>query len=261
MDGVNEQRNNGGPTTSRGTGSRLTRRQLLQVAGGGVVAAAGVAALYHTLARTAPPARPVGPPRGGYPDGQYQIAEYGVRVQPDPHSGVMINIPPVWNLVITTRLTRAPGPREQQRLEAALRAVEATYPYAPSGVFALVAYGLPYFRRYIPAAVFQAHLPSMADATGAPVVLDAIRFASDPPTLLLEENDVIFHLRSDVLDHLHDVQHALFEHGGTLAGQPAPAADLADLFHVTSVRTGFVGAGLPRRMAQQAHLSIAEQIS
>jgi hypothetical protein len=207
--------------------------------------------------------RDAGPPPGGYPIGQYQVADYGVRVQPDPDSAVLVDIPPVWSLVITATLTRPPTLRDQQRLEASLQAVEAAIPYSPAGVFALVAYGLPYFRSYIRPEVFSAHLPHMAAAAGGnpdPVLLDAIRFPSDPPTTMLEANDVVFHLRSDALDNLHDVQHALFERSGKLAGQPASGADLSDLFHVTSVRTGFVGPGLPRRMAEQARLTFASRI-
>src|SRR5689334_9283323 len=102
----------------------LSRRRLLQLAGGGIAAAAGAAALYEGLARVAPPNRhSVEPPSGGYPVGQYQVADYGVRVQPDAKTAVVIAIPPVWNLVITATLTLAPGLREQQRLEAALRAI------------------------------------------------------------------------------------------------------------------------------------------
>jgi hypothetical protein len=76
----------------------------------------------------------------------------------------------------------------------------------------------------------------------------------------LETNDIVFHLRSDVLDNLHDIQRALFEHSGSLGGERTAAADVADLFRVTSVRMGFVGPGLPRRMAQQARLRVAAQI-
>lgn len=235
----------------------LSRRRFLAIGGG---SAAAAAALYAGLAVIQRQARPtVGPPRGGYPVGQYQIADYGVRVQPDPQSAVDVIIPPVWNVVVTAQLTRAPRRKEQQRLEAALRAVESAYPYSPAGVFALVAYGLPYFRSYVPSPLFDAHLPHMLD-TGAPVLLDAIRFDGDPSTILLETNDVVFHLRSDTLDNLRDVQHALFSRSGALAGQPAPAADLSDLFHVTSVRTGFIGRGLPKQMAEQAHLAVAAHI-
>src|SRR5579884_3435911 len=235
----------------------LTRRRFLVAGAGGVAAAAALYAGLSVIER--PARRVVAPPPGGYPAGQYQVLDYGVRVRPDPESAVEVIIPPVWNLVVTAQLARAPGPHEQQRLEAALRAVESAYPYSPAGVFCVVAYGLPYFRSYVRPAVFAAHLPRMAQS-GAPVLLDAVRFAGDPPETALESNDVAFHLRGDSLDVLHDVQRALFERTGTLAGQSAPSADLSDLFHVTSVRTGFVGAGLPRRMAEQAHLPFAGEI-
>ncbi|HKV83757.1 MAG TPA: hypothetical protein VJN88_04330 [Ktedonobacterales bacterium] len=242
-------------------GPRVSRRTLLRVTAGGLVASTGAAALYVTLSQLAPPAHRVyGPPSGGYPTGQYQIAMYGGRVQTDPESAVIVEIPPVWNLVITATLTRAPTLADQTRLEAALRAVESAYAYAPSGVFALVGWGLPYFRAHIPDAVVSARLPRTVDGTNAPALIDAVRFPSDPAATLLESNDVVFHLRSDRLDNLHDVQNALFGRSGKLAGRSAPAANVSDLFHVTSIRTGFVGAGLPRKMAQQAKLPFAGQI-
>lgn len=242
-------------------GPRLSRRVLLRVGAGGLVASAGAAALYETLSRLAPATpRVYGPPPGGYPAGQYQIAHFGARVQADRDTAVEVEIPPIWNLAVTATLASAPTLAGQQRVEAALRAVESAYPYSPSGVFALVGYGLPYFRAHVPAAVFEAHLPRTVDGTNAPVLIDAIRFPSDPDATLLESNDVIFHFRSDHLEHLHDVQNALFGRSGKLAGRAAPAADIADLFHVTSVRTGFVGAGMPRQMAHNAGFAVARQI-
>jgi hypothetical protein len=229
--------------------------------GGALAAGGAAAALYVGLSRIASPVqRVVGPPSGGYPVGQYQIADYGVRVHTDPDSAIAVIVPPMWNLVITASLTRAPTLRDQQRLQSALRAVEQAYPYSPAGVFALVAYGLPYFRTYIRPDLVTAHLPRMADDGVTPVLLDAVRFTSDPATTTLEANEVVFHLRSDILGNLHDVQHALFNRSGTLAGQRTVDADIADLFHVTSVRTGFVGAGLPGQMAQQSGLAVAAQI-
>jgi hypothetical protein len=239
--------------TDRGRGA-LTRRRFLAAAGG------SAAALHMGLAAAEQPFRPdASALPSGLPAGQYQIADYGVRVEADPESGVAVIMPPVWNVVVTARLARAPGLREQRRLEAALRAVEAAYSYSPAGAFALVAYGLPYLRSYVRARVWEAHMPRMAES-GAPVLLDAVRFAGDTPATILESNDVALHLRSDTLDHLADIARAVFHGSGSLAGRPAPAADLSDLFHVTSVRTGFVGPGLPRRMAEQARLAVAPKI-
>lgn len=235
----------------------LSRRAMLRAAGGGLAAVAGAGLLYEALAHLAAPARPSVRIPQGYPEGQHEIAAYGVRVTAD--TGVEVLVPPVWNLAITATLTRAPTPDDQRRLEAALQAVEAAYPYTPAGIFALVGYGLPYFRRYIRPDAFAAHLPHMT-ADGAPALLDAVRFATDNPFTVLEAYDVVFHLRSDVLAHLTDVRRALFERSGTLAGRRAPATDLSDLFTITSLRTGFVGAGLPRRMAEQAGLAVAGRI-
>ena len=150
------------PQARKGRLPALTRRRFL-VVGGGMAAAA---ALYTGLAviQQHPMRRVAVPPPQGYPVGQYQIADYGVRVQADPESAVEVIIPPVWNLVITAQLTRAPGQKEQQRLEAALRTIESTYPYSPAGVFVLVAYGVPYFRSYVRPDVFNANLPRMVDS-------------------------------------------------------------------------------------------------
>jgi len=256
---ADETRAQGAPMETAGADgpAAWTRRRFLAVAGGGATAAG---ALYAGLALVERPARPViAPPPHGYPDGQYQILDYGVRVQSAPESAVEVIVPPAWNVVITARLRRRPDRQAQGRLEAALRAVESAYPYAPTGVFALVAYGLPYFRSYVRSSVVAAHLPRMAE-TGAPVLLDAVRFAGDPPATRLEANDVAVHLRSDSLATLRDVQQALFHQSGLLAGQPMSTVDVSDLFHVTSIRTGFVGPGLPRQMAEKAGLAVASHI-
>jgi hypothetical protein len=222
-------RQNEGRSPQKGKPTRISRRRLLQATGGAPAVRAGAAGLYAGLALIAPSTRrAIGPPKGGYPRGQYQVSDYGVRVRPDPESGVDVVIPPVWNLVITATLTKAPGLHEQRRLEAALQAVEGAYAYASAGVFVLVAYGLPYFRTYIHQDLFETHLPRMADDGATPVLLNAIRFPSDPLTTLLEANDIVFQFRSDALGQLHVVQRALFGRGGTLAGQPAPAADIAN---------------------------------
>ena len=67
-------------------------------------------------------------------------------------------------------------------------------------------------------------------------VLDAISFPSDPAGVLLEDNDVVFKLRSDSQTILRDVERALFE-------DPANRAYVGDLFDLTSKRVGFLGRG------------------
>src|SRR5258707_3487603 len=140
--GVAEQRSEG-QSPRQGRLTRISRRRLLQATGGALAVGAGAAALYGGLALIAPPARRVvGPPRGGYPRGQYQIADYGVHVRPDPESAVDVVIPPLWNLVITPTLTQTPGSPEQQRLAAAFQAGDGAHASPPPVGFALMPYDL-----------------------------------------------------------------------------------------------------------------------
>src|SRR5690348_10733271 len=100
VDVAERQKEGPSPPIGGGETTRITRRRLLQATAGGALAVgAGAAALYYgRLALIAPPTRrAVGPPPGGYPRAQYQIADYGVRVRPAPDSAVDVVIPPVWN--------------------------------------------------------------------------------------------------------------------------------------------------------------------
>ena len=108
----------------------------------------------------------------------------------------------------------------------------------PSGLGVTVAWGMPYFERYVPGQA-EKHLPVDRRATAARgepvrVLEDAIRFPSDPETTQLEANDLAVVFRSDSLEHI-------------AAGATALFVDLADLFRVTSIRKGFVGGGIGGR--------------
>ena len=171
---------------------RLSRRRLLQVAGGGAIAAVGATALYEGLALVAPhPATGRRGPRGGYPAGQYQVADYGVRVQPDPESAVVVSIPPVWNLVITATLTRALASvsnsvwrlrcaPSRRPIPTALRECSRSSPMA-------CPISTPMYARRSLRRIYRAWpiRPTLADAKGAPVLLDAIRFPSDPSSTVV----------------------------------------------------------------------------
>ena len=61
-------------------------------------------------------------------------------------------------------------------------------------------------------------------------MLDAARFASDGPEVVLGGDDVAVLIRSDDVAHIDDAQTAIF-------------GALGDVFTVTSVRNGFVGGG------------------
>jgi hypothetical protein len=113
-----------------------------------------------------------------------------------------------------------------------------------------VAWGLPYFRAYVPERT-RAHLPFDRRAR-KPALLDARRFPSDPKATILEDNDVAVLLRSDSRDHIDDARKRLFD-------------DLPYL-RMTSIRRGFAGGGfsggqsLPKQMAMAAGVPGADLI-
>lgn len=190
-------------------------------------------------------------------------------VTQENHLGVPVAVVPLWHAVVTARLTVPRGDKQalqraQQRLAAALDAVEAVYPLHPGGILIQVAYGLPYFRNYIPAAVADKYMPRALDAAGKAgdwAVNDAIRFPKDPANLILEDNDICFHFKTDFKQHLNDVMRALFQPGAhTLNGIPAESLYVGDLFNVTSIRRGFAGHGMPRAMATRLRIPGADKI-
>jgi hypothetical protein len=72
------------------------------------------------------------------------------------------------------------------------------------------------------------------------------RFPSDPPETLLEDNEVAVLLRSDSQKHIADAAQALFTK--------------LSLFDVTSIRRGFVGGGLPKKMSMVAGVPGADLV-
>jgi hypothetical protein len=222
----------------------LSRRELLK-RGAVALAAGNIYSLLDSLAT--PPARAavaaVRAPEQYLVPGQRVVQELGIDVV----------VPPLHHRVVTARVRKG-GRTAQQRLERALAGLEARYPSSPAGVAVTVGWGLPYFRRYAPR--FKEQLPidlatSKAAGKRVPAVVDATRFASDPATVVLGADDVVFLIRSDDVARIDEAQHAVV---------------LPDLFSVTSVRNGFVGGafgpgpGLAKQMALAAGIPGAELI-
>ena len=232
---------------------RFTRRKLIAGAAGAAGAAAAGAGIYELLDQLAdsPERPPVAPP------GPEQHLLDDLAVTED--EGVEIVVPPLHHHIVTgTLLVQAR--REalldaQQALERALLGVDAEHAPTPSGLGLTVAWGLPYFRKYVPAAA-ERHLPVDVRASrdrgrriGA--VSDAIRFPSDPAGVVLEDNDLVILLRSDDREIVDDALQRLLA---------------LELFRPTSMRKGFAGGGfdgrrsLPKRMALAAGVPGAELI-
>ncbi len=232
---------------------RLTRREVLASAAAGALGAGGIYELVDRL--TSGPARPRAV-RGG----REQHLLEGLRVVRD--EGVEVVVPPLHHQLVTARLRVADDSRAlksaRAELEEVLSGLEDELDPTPAGLGVTVAWGLPYFRRYVP-VLAKRELPvdlraSRARGREVPVLLDAIRFPSDPAETALEENDLTVLLRSDSSDHVAHGAKEIF--GG----------HLRDLLEPTSVRKGFAGGGfdgrasLPKRMAMAADISGADLI-
>ena len=124
-----------------------------------------------------------------------------------------------------------------------------------SGLLVTVGWGLPYFRASAAAARRTAfpclpagRLPGVAPlGRRVPVLVDAMRFPSDPDATVLEHNDVVVMLRSDVRSNVTTARERL-------------VARLRGVLEPTSIRAGFVGGGLPKRLATAAGIPGADAI-
>jgi hypothetical protein len=205
---------------------------------GGVGAAAlGGAGIYELVDRLSPaPKRPAVEP------GSMPVEQHVIDLSTVESEGVEVIVPPLHSEVLTATLNVSNLRGAQQQLEDALRELDAKYALNPAGLVVTVAWGLPYFDRYVPAQA-KLHLPYDRRA-GKPALLPSRTFPSDPDGTLLERNDVAVLLRSDRLDHIDAARKALF-------------TDLS-LFRLTSIRRGFAGGGfhggqsLPKKLAVAA---------
>ena len=178
------------------------------------------------------------------------------NLQTTVDNGVEVIIPPLYHEIITATLAVGQDASAlfgaQARLERALQAVEAPYAPSASGLTLVVGWGLPYFQRFLPAQLVDAYMPldlaySAASGSRKYALLDAIRFPGDRDEMLIEQNEVVFLLRSDSQSIIAQAEKSLFEDQGS-------GAYVGDLFKLTSVRKGFIGRGFGSR-------SIAKQLA
>jgi hypothetical protein len=225
----------------------FTRRVFARRVGGAVLGAPFLSLLDGiTLAR---------PPVAQFPPPEQHI-DPGVRISTD--NGVEIVVPPLYHELVTARVTASGrallAARDELRL--ALHQIEEGHVAGPSGLLVTVAWGLPYFRNHLPRLKdgrrFPDYLPIDLQASRrlgrrVPALVDAVRFPSDPETIVLESNDVVVLLRSDVRTNVETARERLL-------------ARLKGVLEPTSIRSGFVGAGLPKRFATAAGIPGSEAI-
>jgi hypothetical protein len=213
-----------------------TRRELLAGAAGALgLAGIGAYELVDQLARKPPP-RPSAP---ALPPEQHLLE--GVEVVSE--SGVEVLVPPLHHAVLTgsVELERSQLRDAQATLAAALAGLDRDYAPSPAGLGVTVAWGLPYFDRFVPVAAAR-YLPFDRRA-GKPALLPSRTFPSDPLDTVLERNDLAVLLRSDLRDNVDE---------------GIDRIERAGVFRVTSLRRGFVGTAdgdsLPRQMAIAANV-------
>jgi hypothetical protein len=225
----------------------LTRRDLVAGAAASALAAGGVYELVDRLTRS--PARKTALATRR----REQHVLDGVRVVED--NGVEVLVPPLHHQIVTGRVSvpqsAAALVQAQRDFEDGLLGIEREH----EGLGVTVAWGLPYFRRYVP-EIAQRELPSDLRASRAAgrrvaALTDAIRFPSDPDDTILESNDVAVLLRSDDRESVESAAKDLLER---------------EVFRPTSIRKGFAGGGfdggqsLPKRMAMAAGVEGADLI-
>jgi len=222
---------------------KLTRRRVLAgAAAAGVVGAGGIYELVDQLSGGTPQRA-----QGRFLPEQHLLDS----VQVARSDGIEVLVPPLHDRMVTATVSVAPSDLRdaQQELERTLAGLDDDYAPTPAGLGVTVAWGLPYLDRFVPEAS-RRYLPTDRRAE-RPVLFDAQRFPSDPSDTVLEQNEVAFLIRSDVLAHVEDAEKRI---RGT------------KLFELTSIRRGFAGGGfeggrsLPKQLAEAAQVPGADLI-
>ena len=250
----------------------VSRRTVLKAA-----AATGLALSTHGLVEllAQPTMRLAMAAPATLPDIQFDIRAFVPPAQ--TVDGVVVRFGPVFTRFVTLKLARTPDLADQQRLVAALAAIEGRYPFNPGGVFVFMAYGIPYFKRlpggmrgglvrgYIPRLRSARNRLALEEAVAGPTDVaranPGIKKAAYHVPVAIEANDVLLTVRSDVLGHTSDVVDWLLGRSNRLNGAFVASPDFNGLLAVTSNRLMFQQMGLPRRVADEQHLPFAARVS
>jgi hypothetical protein len=221
---------------------RLTRRAFLAGGAATALGATGIYELVDHLAGTTPKR-----PAGKLLPEQHLLD--GIRIV--HQDAIEVLVPPLHHQVVTARIAvdRSDIRHAQSTLESVLAGLERDYTSSPAGLGITVAWGIPYFSRFVPDAA-RKHIPHDNRAAKS-ALLEARRFPSDPQETKLEANDVAILLRSDFRAHIEDALKRLND---------------TKILDVTSLRRGFAGGGfdggtsLPKQMAVAAGVGGADLI-
>jgi hypothetical protein len=208
----------------------LTRRRFLAGAGAavGVSAAAGVG-IDRAVGASSPavphvPHVPLGPEPAGLPARQHAWTAYlASDLQGNP-------IPPQFNRLLFFDVIGTPTPAYARLLEAALRTLERTFGWRPSGLLFTAAWGPAYF----------------GDVLRVSSPVPEAKALSDFEQPAIDDYHLCLHIASDDESRLAAVEAAL-THGTPIpyytdATEPL---DISSALRLRETRTGFTGTGLP----------------
>ncbi len=202
----------------------LTRRRFL--IGASAAAAAGTAAgagIDRALSSSGPaaPNVPAGAQPAGLPEGQHA---WDAALARDSYGNP---VPPRYRRLLFFDVNGAPAPAHAQVLEAALRTLERTYPWGPSGLLFTAGWGHAYFENSL--------------HTASPI--PRAKALSDFELPAIDAYHLCLDLACDDEARLAAVEAALV-HGARLPGADGPL-NVSGALRWRETRTGFVGAGLP----------------
>ena len=259
------------PMTGESRGAPLGRRTVVKAAGSLAVTLAMLEAVGR--AKPAPVRLPLDVTAVNHPDIQFDIGKFIAPVQ--TVGGVSVQFGPVFTTFMTATLTRNPTGRDQTVLREALDTIEANYAYSASGIFMLLSYGLPYFRRFpggITGPIVSTRMPRLLSAPTRYALEEAVPSPSDVAAsnpgvvkrnfnvpVRIEANDMLFTVRSDNASSISDVLQWLTG-SNRLAGATVPSPAFQGLLAITSTRAMFQSMGLPRSVADGASLPFARFI-
>jgi hypothetical protein len=221
----------------------LTRRRFLLGAGSavGVGAAAGAGvgidrALGAGAATPAAPAAPDAPTVPAVPDVELAAQPAGLPARQHAWTAYLAAdrqgnpIPPRFDRLLFFDVVGAPSPACARLLEAALRTLERTFAWRPSGLLFTAGWGPAYFTDVLRVA------PPVRPATAL----------SDFEQPVIDDYHLCLHIASDDESRLAQVEAALTGRApiprSTAAAGPL---DISAALRWRETRTGFVGAGLP----------------
>jgi hypothetical protein len=138
-------------------------------------------------------------------------------------------VPPRFGRLLFFDVNGEPTPSYPRLLEAALRTLERSYPWLPSGLLFTAAWGNRYFTDLL--------------RTAAPV--PPATALSDFEQPALDDYHLCLHLASDDESRLAAVEAALTRGTPLPDARSAGPLDISRVLRLRQVRTGFVGSGLP----------------